>query len=517
MNQSEDQFDIDGNNSKIEKVIDILSYDESLNYLYDESTKQEVDEILTQLGFQSLIPIFEIEKVDMYVFEQLDYDTIYGILKSFPWGIRRRFAIAYTEWKNNIFKKKSNCQLTVSQSSRDQINQNVTDASLAYILHNTDEGKEFLEQFNGTPNVLSLSEKRKLAATVINFYIEQGIVLSKKEVETLSKSIENYFPSESALEYCNANTGILYNRSKNSTNKYRKKGILEQPNSQKKIKLEVVKPLEAIENFSAHELDADTYIKANPLIPLQEIVNFWETSYRVRRHKMQQLKSFAEIIEQYKSFIRSDGWILVNSDFGKIIPNTNFHEKWIQNKAILFNVLKNNVSNALIKERFFSDNETNENSKSLGIIYGLNAFLYASGARKDPTSSKGKKIKDTILDSVQTMIIICKNQEAMQSDLLYIQKVLKEKGQTMQPLIVAFGINEKNLSNDFLIVFGNNFYKFSNFDKALEILLKLFYVFDLSFPAASHSVYCFLCSFFLEAKVEISYKVQSLINMLKAK
>ncbi|KAG5669913.1 hypothetical protein PVAND_000203 [Polypedilum vanderplanki] len=197
-----------------------------------------------------------------------------------------------------------------------------------------------------------------------------------------------------------------------------------------------------------------------------------------------------EICELYKSFVRSDGWLLINSDFDKLHPGSNFLPKWTSMKNDLLEVLKLNVTNIAIKENLKMSHEMDDDSKSVAIIKGIHAFLYSAGMRTDPSGSK---------------------------EIVKIRSFYEGKGYTFQPVIIGFDYNQANTKRYFLVHFEDNYYRLESFDKALEVLLKTYYIMDLKFPVSSQSIFSFLSAFFLDVQAEISPKVKSLINLLQSK
>ncbi|KAG5669914.1 hypothetical protein PVAND_000204 [Polypedilum vanderplanki] len=125
---------------ELDKILDILNYDDSLNHLYDENSKYEVQQALTSMGFEELISTFEVEKIDYTVFISMDDQFIYGILKRFPWGIRKKFAIEYEKW----LKNQNDQQMSVCHSSS-RNNQKIDEESLSLMFREDPEAKEFYE------------------------------------------------------------------------------------------------------------------------------------------------------------------------------------------------------------------------------------------------------------------------------------------------------------------------------------------------------------------------------------
>jgi hypothetical protein len=157
--------------------------------------------------------------------------------------------------------------------------------------------------------------------------------------------------------------------------------------------------------------------------------------------------------------------------------------------------------------------QSDPNSYTAALIYGLHAFLYATAARAS-VAGGGRKTKDTILDSIKTMFLLSVNQQALEHDIDVLQTSLHSKGRTLQPLICGFGKDLQSMESEFIIRFDSYKYKFESLDSALENLLKMYYVFSLKFPTSSTHAYNFLSAKYLGCENDLSAKVQTLINLM---
>lgn len=147
--------------------------------------------------------------------------------------------------------------------------------------------------------------------------------------------------------------------------------------------------------------------------------------------------------------------------------------------------------------------DTNEDSQSAIVLYGLHHLLYI------------RNKCGTILDSIKTMIYI--TEETNVNVIIEQQRnILAAKKMSLQPFILVISADVTNLStSQFLLVFDNIKYVFPSLLKALDSLLKVYLTFDLEYPKANSLVFSLIERFFFGIQPKISSpKLNALIKKL---
>lgn len=67
----------------------------------------------------------------------------------------------------------------------------------------------------------------------------------------------------------------------------------------------------------------------------------------------------------------------------------------------------------------------------------------------------------------------------------------------LQPQLIVIGTNIGNLT-DFYIYFNNFKFKFPTFREALDVQIKLMFIFNVEYPIVSRLVWCFIQEYFYE-------------------
>lgn len=108
---------------------------------------------------------------------------------------------------------------------------------------------------------------------------------------------------------------------------------------------------------------------------------------------------------------------------------------------------------------------------------------------RDLSGAKFRK-KSSIADSQETFAVIAGTLEELDAKL----SLLKLQGRRNHPMILVVGevINIKSV----FVFFENSKYKFSKVIDAIDILFKLFFVFNIQFPEESEIFYNFLQTLF---------------------
>lgn len=196
-------------------------------------------------------------------------------------------------------------------------------------------------------------------------------------------------------------------------------------------------------------------------------------------------------------------FLKINIDFSSWFSNVSFYDKWTQEDATLFYVLKKNIRNQYVQRMFENYELLSDASKCTALILGAHCFLYEGG-----------KNKFSILDSVKSMIFLTKNEQSMKVDIKEWQEKLKHQKLPLQPLIIVFGNDYTALQSNCILLFPGCQFKFGCLIRAIETLLNIYYVFDLEWPLSDRNVYKFLSSYFYGLESNLTPSIKTLSNLL---
>lgn len=134
----------------------------------------------------------------------------------------------------------------------------------------------------------------------------------------------------------------------------------------------------------------------------------------------------------------------------------------------------------------------------------------AQNSREDTSQNKKRRIcKSTIKDSQQTLLLKINSPNDFYPEIDKLAAKLRERGQTLQPLIVFDTAN-----SDFIVYYDDIKYKFNHFLPALDTCFKIFFVFNLEYPECCKSVWLFIQQFFFEIASETTVRPCSNVLIL---
>lgn len=129
----------------------------------------------------------------------------------------------------------------------------------------------------------------------------------------LAESIPKFYKRENAEVYFDGKKGILYSKSTNMINKWREKGLYEEP-SRKKPKIDVGDATEKTLLLRTEELNSDIFVRSNPFSSGEDFDRHWMNSKNVRINMINSNdnSSLCEILAKYKTYTRPDGFYYVS-------------------------------------------------------------------------------------------------------------------------------------------------------------------------------------------------------------
>ena len=173
-------------------------------------------------------------------------------------------------------------------------------------------------------------------------------------------------------------------------------------------------------------------------------------------------------------------------------------------------LLKNVYQSSLISQIETLDNMTSNKSTAV-LMMGIHNILFG-----DRVSAV---YKPTVYDSFCFMLLIINDQNSFDEEFNNWKSGIEEKKLKHQCSIVGFG-SLKNLQDKFVVVVEDIKYIFEgnhSLLNAIECVLQIYHVFNLSYPLLNSSVYSFLSSKYLTINDEKSHssKVLRLISALE--
>lgn len=183
------------------------------------------------------------------------------------------------------------------------------------------------------------------------------------------------------------------------------------------------------------------------------------------------------------------------------------------NKALI-SILRKENKNAEIKAVLEKYDSYGNSAKILALIYGTHGYLY-SGTSTNRTA-QNKRPRETIKQSFSNIFPLIENEALVSNFVSNFQEDAKKNRDTVQPYIICFGTNIQMVMDNFLLIFDQYRYKFNSMAKAIEILLKIYMLFDLKFPKSNKNILEFLTGFLFDQKYQFSTKTKALIDAVNS-
>lgn len=112
--------------------------------------------------------------------------------------------------------------------------------------------------------------------------------------------------------------------------------------------------------------------------------------------------------------------------------------------------------------------------------------------------------KPTIADSQQDFALHILNINNLESAIENMIAEHRQNNQPIQPKLIVVGADSSTLQ-EFYVFFNNIKYKFPTFRKALDVVIKLMFVFNLEYPIVSKLVWLFIQEYFYEIPNSMIY------------
>jgi len=192
------------------------------------------------------------------------------------------------------------------------------------------------------------------------------------------------------------------------------------------------------------------------------------------------------------------------------LQKNEFNSSWKILKTRLLGIIKNELKNPEIKSQFFGYDQMSDATKTVFLLYATHAFLYSSYGNK-----ARKQEKQSAKDSFSQIISFIGSEGLISQYIENLKQEALVKKMSIQPFIVAIGTGPNNVVGTFLLCFDSHIYKIDDVDTVLEVLLKMYMLFNLNFPIAVKNLLEFLTTFLFKFKYDLSPKAKSLFHSVQ--
>ncbi|XP_037929950.1 uncharacterized protein LOC119664551, partial [Teleopsis dalmanni] len=364
------------------------------------------------------------------------------------------------------------CNVPVIQSNID----------IKSILINTVAGKDIIEKYN-TTKYLSDTDQNAIVKIIADHFILNTIKMDPKVMIKIAQSITYLFPTENALTYFVPRTskknpsGKLYDRYCNCL--YKRKTLPD--DHVKKIKINVEAEISA-ENGDVEFEKRKKWLYWNTP---NDIMTPWkETSVkRMKEHK----ESIQQFLDQWPRYGDCNGHELIDIDFSTLYPGKEMImfekiEDLVQKVTKLF--FPSSIKDKLNQQYFEKMKVASDiNCKHFYFFNLLHAIILP------PRISKISK--PSITDAQEDMITHIFNINNYQQKVDELKELALREGLTFQPKVFVVGNSPETLK-EFYVNLNNILYKVGSVLNALDLVMKICFVFNLDFSFKSKYVWIFL-------------------------
>jgi hypothetical protein len=170
----------------------------------------------------------------------------------------------------------------------------------------TPEGRSFAKNVDKS-EPLSIKDKKKLSQIFAAYILEEFGKCSNIQFKALAQEIAEIFPKEDATTYFGKpQGGYLYNKFYYLQSKSKK----EKPDNSF-IKMSDNRRSQKISTYTSTMLESDAFVKSHPQENTDMLKFHWQNSSGVRRNLVLN-STLEQVIEVYKTFSRSDGYMMVS-------------------------------------------------------------------------------------------------------------------------------------------------------------------------------------------------------------
>ncbi|XP_067629384.1 uncharacterized protein [Eurosta solidaginis] len=261
---------------------------------------------------------------------------------------------------------------------------------------------------------------------------------------------------------------------------------------------------------------ADKLWLAHNMEPWSEVVKKWNATIEIRQQDIFNRK--VNIFTDWPLLKNSLGYTLIEIDFIAKYKDSanNLINEWPDFRRLIIpymrDKIKDNASNNML---LMIDENVDSDSTDCIITLLMHSILKPPLISTGNTpNSKRFKWKPSICDAQNVTVLHCEYINDYQRRYDELKGKAMEKCTTLQPLILVIGEELKSLES-YYIVSDGVLYKVPTFVRALDILFKLFHVFNLKYPIEAKFLYDFMEKYFFKFDCSVNSNLLLLINYLE--
>ncbi|XP_067613875.1 uncharacterized protein [Eurosta solidaginis] len=250
--------------------------------------------------------------------------------------------------------------------------------------------------------------------------------------------------------------------------------------------------------------------------PWSEVVKKWNATIEIRQQDIFNRK--VNIFTDWPLLKNSLGYTLIEIDFIAKYKDSanNLINEWPDIRRLIIpymrDKIKDNASNNML---LMIDENVDSDSTDCIITLLMHSILKPPLISTGNTpNSKRFKWKPSICDAQNVTVLHCEYINDYQRRYDELKSKAMEKCTTLQPLILVIGEELKSLES-YYIVFDGVLYKVPTFVRALDLLFKLFHVFNLKYPIEAKFLYDFMEKYFFKFDCSVNSNLLLLINYLE--
>jgi hypothetical protein len=206
-------------------------------------------------------------------------------------------------------------------------------------------------------------------------------------------------------------------------------------------------------------------------------------------------------------------------DFTALQPNSSeFKSEWINHQTELVEILSQNVKNSTMVKKLKNLKTLTGNQTVATILLGLHHALFSSGVHLQGKNS----YKATIAETFKFFLFLTRDESTKETDLIIWRQDIATRKLKQQAIIVGFGSGTDDVNDKFCVIFEDLQYTFDSADSlimAMALVLKIYSVFNVSYPVLNHPVFSFLAQKYLDvnepANKKGSGKLSQIMNSFK--
>lgn len=243
--------------------------------------------------------------------------------------------------------------------------------------------------------------------------------------------------------------------------------------------------------------------------PWPTIVSKWKMTRSLRALDLKNdEKSTEDVVFEWPRYSKRYGYELIDIDFQHLFPGKdNLKEYWpvfrqaIIDLGIAEATDRKKANMACKLEAYKCVEESQDRDKNMEGILALHSIFFLAPNKNSTTKQ-----------FLESILIQAEHGETIK-DL--VEKLSKEAAtsNTFSPTIIYY-VNDENIPHKFYVCVNDLMYETETAVTAIDILFKIFYVFDLAYPDKCTNLLTFIQHFFYNIYYECDFRSSKLMNLM---